>query len=81
MTTRHRRYVGRANRRRAQRVPLRSQKVAMTYVIDRGGPEVDRLGATLKGLVSLARPILERIAKDDAAGRRHPLIRNGRKHR
>lgn len=80
MTTLHRRRVGRAHRRRAQRVPLRSQTVAMTYVIDRGGPQVDRLGAALVALAPLVRRIIELIERDEAAARR-PLLHNGRKPR
>lgn len=76
MTTRYRRYLGRAERRRRQRVPLRSQQVAMTYSIDRGG-------AGLAAARALFGPAIEYIVRLIRQEQPKPalIIHNGRKPR
>lgn len=76
MTTSYRRYLGRAERRRQQHIPLRSQNVAMTYAIDRGG-------AGLAVARALLGPAIEYVIRQiqNEQPKNPPIIHNGRKPR
>ncbi|MGO2819453.1 MAG: hypothetical protein ACTIA5_01540 [Brachybacterium tyrofermentans] len=76
MTSRHRRYLGRAARRRQQHVPIHSQQVAMTYSIDRGGFGL----ASARALFGPAIEYVIRMIQQERP-KSPPLIHNGRKPR